>query len=331
MISRKNRDVKFIIYQSLYIFVIAVLALKGANLDLTEVIKKPIELTENKGIVDSLKAMLDSLTARGIFPEITFDTSHKFTNIEELRKKLAETQQRLNQQVSVIPRTDNQNPSFSLDKTSPNISSNNNSNEKEKIAERKKEEETEESKDQREVEFRVPQSFTQYTSNSVSNPSDQNIEVYGSDGSLLTTVPPKSSRSFTLGGQTSLTFKRGGVSKTVSTKENAKPKITLQRLVPSGENVSVRSLQATVGYRVTVTDDYPGQLDIKFSGPVSVKPVSALVYDVTLDFFRSKTAFDNYSENREAPYSVTFQVSIKDKIATQHSINQSGVFQFGEW
>lgn len=330
MITRKNRDVKFIIYQSLYIFVISVLALKGANLDLTEVVKKPVDVSENKGIVDSLKSMLDSLTARGIFPEITFDTSKKFANIEELRKKLAETQQRLDQQVSIIPRADNQNPSFSLDKTSPNVSTNN-PVEKEKNIEKPKVEEFEDTKGEREPEFRVPQSFSQFTTNSVSNPSDQNIEVYGSDGSLLATVPPKGSRSFTLGGQTSLTFKRGGVSKTVSTKENAKPKITLQRLVPSGENVSVRSLQATVGYRVSISDDYPGQLDVKFSGPVSVKPVSALVYDVTLDFFRSKSAFDNYSENREAPYSVTFQISIKDKIATQHSINQSGVFQFGEW
>ncbi|MDQ3194220.1 MAG: hypothetical protein M3P82_04380, partial [Bacteroidota bacterium] len=251
MITRKNRDVKFIIYQSLYIFVISVLALKGANLDLTEVVKKPVDVSENKGIVDSLKSMLDSLTARGIFPEITFDTSKKFANIEELRKKLAETQQRLDQQVSIIPRVDNQNPSFSLDKTSPNVSTNNPA-EKEKITEKTKVEETEETKDEREPEFRVPQSFSQFTTNSVSNPSDQNIEVYGSDGSLLATVPPKGSRSFTLGGQTSLTFKRGGVSKTVSTKENAKPKITLQRLVPSGEDVSVRSLQSTVGYRVSI-------------------------------------------------------------------------------
>ena len=44
MITRKNRDVKFIIYQSLYIFVISVLALKGANLDLTEVVSKEKEI-----------------------------------------------------------------------------------------------------------------------------------------------------------------------------------------------------------------------------------------------------------------------------------------------
>ena len=35
---RKQRDVKFIIYQSLYIFVVCVIAIKGANLDLVTVI-----------------------------------------------------------------------------------------------------------------------------------------------------------------------------------------------------------------------------------------------------------------------------------------------------
>ena len=36
---KKNRDVKFIIYQALYIFVICVVTIKGANLDLTQVIE----------------------------------------------------------------------------------------------------------------------------------------------------------------------------------------------------------------------------------------------------------------------------------------------------
>ena len=35
---KKKSDVKFIIYQSLYIFVVCVIAIKGANLDLTQVI-----------------------------------------------------------------------------------------------------------------------------------------------------------------------------------------------------------------------------------------------------------------------------------------------------
>jgi hypothetical protein len=36
---RKQKDVKFIIYQALYIFVVCVIAIKGANLDLTQVVE----------------------------------------------------------------------------------------------------------------------------------------------------------------------------------------------------------------------------------------------------------------------------------------------------
>ena len=157
-----------------------------------------------------------------------------------------------------------------------------------------------EEKEGKELDFKIPQTFTQYTSNSISNPSSVTIEIYGSDGSMIATVPPGGSRSFQLGGQNSLTFKGGGVSK-------------------------------TVGYRVTISDDYPGQLDVKFSGPVSVKQSGPLVYDVTLNFLNSKSAYDNFTENREAPFSVSFQISVKDRIATQHNVSQSGVFQFGEW
>lgn len=320
MITRKNRDVKFIIYQSLYIFVISVLALKGANLDLTEVVSK--ENVVEKEYTDSLKIMIDSLLAKGIVPEIKFDTSQRFSDPEELKKKLQEAQQQL-----IVLKTST--PSFSVSQTSPNIQVQQ-TPESVKTPEKEQEKE-EEDKPKQDLDFRISQSFTQYTSNSVSNPGDSPIEIFGSDGSMIASVPAGGSRSFTLGGQSSLTFKRGGVSKTVTTKENSKPKVTMQRLVPAGEEVSVRNLQSTVGYRVTITDDFPGQLDIKFSGPVTVKQAGNMVYDVTLNFLGSQGAFENFTNNREAPYSVTFQINIKDKIATQHSISQSGVFQFGEW
>ncbi|MBK7445211.1 MAG: hypothetical protein IPJ45_04145 [Ignavibacteria bacterium] len=323
MITRKNRDVKFIIYQSLYIFVISVLALKGANLDLTEVVSK--EKVVEKTYTDSLKIMIDSLLARGYIPEIKFDTTQKFTNPEEMKKKLQEAQQ----QLAVLKMN---SPSITVNTTSPGIQlqQTNITEEKEKIQDKPKEEKIEE-KEGKELDFKIPQTFTQYTSNSISNPSSVTIEIYGSDGSMIATVPPGGSRSFQLGGQNSLTFKGGGVSKTVSTKENLKPKVTMQRLVSAGEDVSVRNLQSTVGYRVTISDDYPGQLDVKFSGPVSVKQSGPLVYDVTLNFLNSKSAYDNFTENREAPFSVSFQISVKDRIATQHNVSQSGVFQFGEW
>lgn len=327
MIGRKNRDVKFIIYQSLYIFVISVLALKGANLDLTEVVKKEKEDKKVTDIyVDSLKTVIDSLLAKGIVPELKFDTSKKFTDIEELKKELAVRQKQLAEMRVTI----SSSPSFSVNQTSPNLSVTN--PDKEALTEKKKsEDETEEKEQKQNVEFRVPQSFTQYTTNSVSNPSDEPIEIYGSDGSMLASVPPRGSRTFTLGGQTSLTFKRGGVSKTVSTRENQRPKLVLQRLVDAGENVSIRKLQSTVGYRVTINDDFPEQLDVNFSGPVTVKQVGTMVYDVTLNFLTSKDAFDRYTENRDPPYPINFTVTVKDKVASQQVVRQLGTFQFGEW
>lgn len=320
MITRKNRDVKFIIYQTLYIFVISVLALKGANLDLTEVVSK--ENVVEKEYTDSLKSMIDSLLAKGIVPEIKFDTSKKYSDPEELKKKLQEAQLEL----STLKTS---TTSLTVVTTTPNVQMP--QSEIEKKTQEQQNQPEEEEKPKQDLDFRIAQTFTQYTSNTVSNPGTMPIEIYGSDGSMVATVPAGGSKSFTLGGQSSLTFKRGSVSKTVSTKENSKPKITMQRLAPSGEDVSVRTLQKTVGYRVTISDDFPGQLDIKFSGPVTAKQAGNLVYDVTLNIFGSQAAFDNYTSNRESPYSVSFQVTVKDQIATQQSVSQSGVFQFGEW
>lgn len=320
MITRKNRDVKFIIYQTLYIFVISVLALKGANLDLTEVVSK--ENVVEKEYTDSLKSMIDSLLAKGIVPEIKFDTSKKYSDPEELKKKLQEAQLEL----STLKTS---TTSLTVVTTTPNVQMP--QSEIEKKTQEQQNQPEEEEKPKQDLDFRIAQTFTQYTSNTVSNPGTLPIEIYGSDGSMVASVPAGGSKSFTLGGQSSLTFKRGSVSKTVSTKENSKPKITMQRLAPSGEDVSVRTLQKTVGYRVTISDDFPGQLDIKFSGPVTAKQAGNLVYDVTLNIFGSQAAFDNYTSNRESPYSVSFQVTVKDQIATQQSVSQSGVFQFGEW
>jgi len=69
----KNRDSKFIIYQVLYIFVIAVLALKGADLNLHRVV-----LTDeviDKSVRDSLVTLIDSLYAQGVKFDIKLDTN----------------------------------------------------------------------------------------------------------------------------------------------------------------------------------------------------------------------------------------------------------------
>ena len=63
MINR-NRDSKFVIYQVLYIFIITLIVLKGAELDLRRVALK--EETVDVNVRDSLVAILDSLYSLGI-------------------------------------------------------------------------------------------------------------------------------------------------------------------------------------------------------------------------------------------------------------------------
>jgi hypothetical protein len=86
MINR-NRDSKFVIYQVLYIFIITILALKGAELDLRRVALE--EETVDISIKDSLAAILDSLYALGIDFSIKIDPKVLDEN-EEMKKRLAE-------------------------------------------------------------------------------------------------------------------------------------------------------------------------------------------------------------------------------------------------
>jgi len=85
MINR-NRDSKFVIYQVLYIFIITILALKGAELDLRKVALK--EETVDISVKDSLAAILDSLYAMGIDFSIKIDPKVLDEN-EELKAQLS--------------------------------------------------------------------------------------------------------------------------------------------------------------------------------------------------------------------------------------------------
>ena len=150
-----NRDVKFVIYQVLYIFVVCVVALKGASLDLSEVIKK--ENVVEKEYADSLKSFIDSLLALGLVPEINFDTTKKFSNPEELKKQLQQMQQQL-----IVFKTNN--PTLTVNTTSPNINVTQTNPE---IQQRETNPELE--TEIKEVQPLQVQQLTQFTQNSVQN------------------------------------------------------------------------------------------------------------------------------------------------------------------
>lgn len=116
----------------------------------------------------------------------------------------------------------------------------------------------------------------------------------------------------------------------IDTTNNQLPKIILTALNAGGNDVSLRDIQKSAGYKVEILGDSPEKLDIKFSGPISIKQKSTTEYEVTLSLLASETAFDNWSESKEKPYRVSFTVAIKN-VDTKQTVNEMGVFTFGKW
>ena len=303
---KKQKDVKFIIYQALYIFVVCVIAIKGANLDLTQVVEddgKPKVFLSP----DSLQKLYE-IIKKSIIVDTNLYVIIKKEDLEKMDDKIKQlVVNPMNVQVSssqVTSFTTN-NPQI---KEQPEI---------------KKEEE----KDPGEMkEIRIGNiQLTQFTNNTLNNPYDTPLEVEG-----ITSIPPKSSKTFQTGGQSTVTIKVGNQTKTIELKPNEKPKINMQRVASMGEETRVTQLQSSVCFRVTISDDFPGQLDVKFNGPATVKTVGSGVYDVTMNAFGSRSAFDNFTDGKDAPYSVGFTVSVSDNIAG-HKITGQNSFIFGEW
>ena len=308
MAGRNNRDVKFIIYQVLYIFVICVIALKGANLDLEEVIEK--ENVVERDYADSIKKYLDSLISMGLVPRIEIDTNLKFSNPEELRLRLQETQMQLAQVT--------QQMSLTVTQTQPQIT------QTPEQQQQQQQQQQEERIDPSEVqEIRIGNiELTQFTQNTLSNPYDMPLEIVG-----ITTIPPKSSRTFTTGGESSVTIRVGTSSKTVSMKPNRDPRILVQKVSDGG---SYRALTRVTGFRITIEDDFPGQLQISVTGPVSVTQ-SGTVLDVKLNqTIGSESQFDQIYGNQSAPYRINFTVNVRDKVSGK-TFSNGGSFVFSEY
>ena len=299
----KGKDVKFIIYQVLYIFVVCVIALKGANLDLSEVLSK--DKVVEKTYADSLKRYIDSLLALGLVPRIEIDTTVR---------SLAELQQKLQ-----ILRT--QMASVSVTTTSPQITPDI------KVDQEKPKDQVE-IKEEPNVSPVVAQTLQQYRANTVSNRGNLPLEIYA-DGSLVATVSPGSSQTFTLNGQKSVTFKSGGQSSTASTRENKLQVVTVQTLAPSGEDASIRQIQSVTAWRVSIDDDFPDQLEVSFKGPVTVSQ-KGNAYDVKLNIIGSKDQFDRFTDGKDSPYTASFTITVTDKISKK-TVSRMGTVQFGKW
>jgi hypothetical protein len=298
---KRERDIKFIIYQSLYIFVVCVIAIKGANLDLVQVVEDDgtpkVIMTQQQ--MDSIQELLKKA--------IIVDT----TIFVVVPKELLKENKQLQQIVQNMPKIDLSLYTLKTDiKVQPEI-------EEKKIEE----------KDPGEMqEIRIGNIVLhQYTQNTLNNPYDTPLEVVG-----IATIPAKSTKTFETGGQSSVVIRVGNTSKTVELRPNDKPKINISRIASMGEETRVTTLQSTTCFRVVISDDFPGQLDVKFSGPITVKNAGQNTFDITMNAFGSKSAFDNFTENKDSPYSTGFTVTVTDKIAG-HKITGQNSFIFGEW
>ena len=302
---KKQKDVKFIIYQALYIFVVCVIAIKGANLDLTQVVEddgKPKVFLSP----DSLQKLYE-IIKKSIIVDTNLYVIIKKSDLEKMDDKIKQlVVNPMNVQISSSPIN-----TFTTNQ----------------IEQPRIEEKPEDKKDPGEMqEIRIGNiQLTQYTNNTLNNPYDTPLEVEG-----ITSIPPKSSKTFQTGGQSTVTIKVGNSTKTVELKPNEKPKINMQRVASMGEETRVSQLQSSTCYRVTVADDFPGQLDVKFNGPVTVKTVGSGVYDITMNAFGSKSAFDNFTDGKDSPYSVGFTISVTDNIAGHKNTGQNS-FIIGEW
>lgn len=304
--SKHNRDVKFIIYQVLYIFVIVVLTIKGADLNLQKVLTE--EDAVKKTYADSLKKYIDSMLALGLVPKIELDS---LRNIADLKNFIAPV-------IPQMPVT-----GVLIQPGNVQISQEDYARLKEK---EKEEPKTEIQNNENIVLPTVP--LVQFTKNSLKNNGASDLQVLG-DGSLLATIPPGQSGTFQVMGQKTITYKQGGQSRNVNTKENAKPEVNIQQFKAGGEDASLRELQSIIGFRVTIKDDYP-QYKVTISGPVKFEDKGNGVYDIKLFYAGSKSEFEARTANMSAPFRASFNVTVKDEIAG-HTVSRSGQYTFGDW
>jgi len=241
----------------------------------------------------------------GLLPEIKVDTNKKFT-VEDMQKVMAE----LNQlKISIPPSTVSIAPELRKE-TEPEIK---------------------EPDKQTEIKANVQGvEFTQYTQTTIRNPYNDNLEIIA-DGRSLANIAPKASAKVTIMGESSVTFKVGSATDTKRTKDNQVPQISITRVGSGGEDASLRSVQNSVGFRISIIDDFPGNLDVQITGPVTTRQVAPTVFDVTLNLLGSEQAFDSWSKGKDSPYRVSFNVHVRDKLNSKHDIRQAGTFVFGKW
>ena len=267
MINR-NRDSKFVIYQVLYIFIITVLALKGAEIDLRRVILE--DKTVNVIVKDSLVTILDSLYSLGIDFSIQIDPNVIKEN-EVLKQKLASLSKRV-KELNKIPTEE----------------------EPEEIVE-------ELTKQQSPISLK--KTFIQNTWNIAANRGNIPTMIYdpNNPSSPIVTIPPGEERKFDLTDQTEVIIKFGSQEEKIKVVPNKPPEVNIERVTTkmSSSDIYVKELQRITAFTVTIVDERPDQLKITYLGPISVNGPQKnskgnLVYNVSLRIASTVSQFDDW-------------------------------------
>ena len=267
---KKERDSKFIIYQVLYIFVITVLALKGADLDLNRVVSK--DKAVSKSVRDSLVVLIDSLYAQNVKFSVNIDPNVKVEN-EELKEKLAS----LNKKVRTL-------------------------SEKVKEVPPEKPEKTEE-QTLMQLPISVTQTFIQYTWNKAKNTGSVPTYIFDPKNmnKPLAVIPAGEEKTFDLTDQTEVIAKFGTQEQKIKVVPNRPPDIKIEKVTTkmNGSEIYVKDLQRITVFTVTITDERPGQLKVTYTGPISVTgPIKDnkgnLVYNVSLNLAPNESRFDDW-------------------------------------
>ena len=194
--KKKNRDVKFIIYQVLYILVLTILAMKGADLNLKEVVRK--DTTVDKSVRDSLMILLDSLYAQNqdfkilITPNVKEENKVLKSRLTSLTTRIKE----LNKRIINRP----------------------------KVKQKKKEQTIAQSP------IAVTQTFIQYTWNLAKNTGSIPASIYDPKNlnKPIVKIPAGSQKKFNLTDQKEVILKFGSQSTIIKVVKNQPPKVLIK-------------------------------------------------------------------------------------------------------
>jgi len=315
----KDRDSKFIIYQVLYIFVITVLALKGADLDLSRVVSKD-EAVE-KSVRDSLVAIIDSLFAMGLNFDIKVDpriTETENVELKERISKLSSTVQDLTQKIREIPP-------------------------EERIPEVKEEPVKEQ------VVLQSPiskeQTFIQHTWNIARNSGSVPTYVYdpANMSKPIAVINPGEEKRFDLTDQNEVIIKFGSQQQRIKVFPNRPPDIKIEKVTTkmSGSDIYVQDLQKVTSFTVRISDERTDQLKVSHTGPISVTgPVKdakgSLVYNVSLNLAPNQSRFDQWLDRNsglrepDGRYRANFFFTVVDE-KTRDRVQVGDVFYFTDF